>query len=305
VPQVEGEEKGSDDFGKEAIIKTFYEGPSSSGCRCCINWVENKPPELSKAIAKSYDEAAIHLYKVKDHSSDYSIFAHLPRALKFHSLDIQSPFILAAIKPILEDSGTLLTDNQTAKFFAPFHELYHVHDKIVQLQQQYDVQDMTKEHLELLVKLMDELFGVTAAEVNGLLEKKLICFDHVWTIFPRGITVYWNDSGHDRLYQVASISLIPATFDKPRVWQITCQYVKFDGTDFGLCTAKFRIDDFKGNQRISSLLVYPLGFHEDPDLEARVTERGKRMLDFQEMSYYEYDGIATDGKSYEKYHVCY
>jgi hypothetical protein len=304
VPQVEGEGKDANYFGKEAIIKTFYEGPSSP-CHCCINWVEHKPPQLSEATAKSYDEAAIRLYKVKDHSSDSSVFAHL-RALRFHSIEIQSPFILTAIKQILEDSGTFLRDNQTAKFVAPFHELYFAHSKIVHLQQQHNVQDITKKHLELLTKLMDELFGVTAAEVNGLIEKKLISFDHVWTIFPRGITVYSNADGHDRLYQVASITLIPATFQVPtRRWQITCQYVQFDGTDFGLSTTSHLIADFKGNQRISSLSVYPLGFHENLDLEARLVKRGKRMLDFQDMSYHEYNGIAIDGKSNEKYNVCY
>ena len=304
VPQIEGEEKDTNYFGREAIIKTFYEGPSSL-CRCCINWVEHKPPQLSETIAKSYDEAAIRLYKVKDHSSGSSVFSHL-RALSFHSIEIQSPFILAAIKQILEDSGTFLRDNQTAKFVRPFHELYFAHSKIVHLQQQHNDQDITKKHLELLTKLMDELFGVTATEVSGLLDKKLICFDHIWAIFPRGITVYSNADGHDRLYQTTGIVLLPATYQEPkRRWRIKCRYVQFDGIDFGLSTTNHYITDFDGNQRISSLPVYPLGFHENPDLEARLMERGKRILDFQEMGYHEYNGIAIDGKSYEKYNVYY
>ena len=177
VPQIEGEEKDSN-FGKEAVIKTFYEGPRGS-CRCCINWVECKPEELTKAVVKSHNEAAIRLYKVKDHSaSGHGVFDHL-HALKFHSVEIQSPFIVAAIKQVLEDSGMLHTDNQTAKFSEPFRELYFCYDKIVGLQQQYrsTVEDITKTHLELFTTLMNELFGNTVAEVNDLLKKKLICFE--------------------------------------------------------------------------------------------------------------------------------
>jgi hypothetical protein len=306
VPQIEGEGKDSN-FGKEAVIKTFYEGPRSS-CRCCINWVDHKPDELNKAVAKSHNEAAIRLYKVNDHSPGNCVFEQ-QHALKFHSLEIQSPFIVAAIKQVLEDSGMFLTDNQTAKFSAPFRELYFCYDKIVDIQQQYSstVEDITKKHLELLTNLMNELFGNTVAEVKNLLEKELICFDHIWTIFRKGTTVYSKVDGQDRLYRVTKVDLIKPTQDNPfRYWLIECQYVQFDGTDFGLSTTKFFILEFLGNQRISSLSVYPLGFHENPHLEARLMERGKRMLDFQDMSYYEYNGIGIDEtpENEAKYTVC-
>jgi hypothetical protein len=306
VPQIRGEVEESEKscyVGKKAIIKTFYEGPSSNSnsCRCCINWVEQRPAQLSEATAKTYDEAAIRVYKMKDHSS--RTFAYLT-PLMFHSIEIQSPFILAAIKEILEESYTFLSDNQTAKFEAPFHALYFAHGKIAQLLQQSSIVDETRIHLEILTKLMDEIFTTTSDVVSGLLEKGLIRFDLLWTIFPRGIMVYSHIDECDRIYEVISSTLLEGTFqDKAPTWCIRCRCVQFDGTEFGFSTADFLIKSFDGNQKISSLFVYPLGFHEDCGLKTRLIERGKRLLDFQGMSFHGYSGIGVDvelNRDYEK-----
>jgi hypothetical protein len=308
VPQIQGKVKESEEFhcvGKKAVIKTFYEGPSSNSnsCRCCINWVEQRPAQLPEATAKMYNEAAIRVYKTKDHSS--CTFAYLT-PLMFHSIEIQSPFILAAIKEILEESYIFLSDNQTAKFQAPFHALYFAHDKIVQLLQESSILGETRTHLEMLTKLMDEMFANTSEVVSGLLEKRLIRFDLLWTIFPRGIMVYSYINEHDRLYEVISCTFLRGTFqDQTPKWCIRCRYVQFDGTEFGFSTVDFSIESFDGNQKISSLFVYPLGFHGNCDVEARLIERGKRLLDFQGMSLHGYSGIGIDVELKKKYTVCY
>lgn len=53
------------------------------------------------------------------------------------------------------------------------------------------------------------------------------------------------------------------------------------------------IPKFDGNLPIINLTNYPLEFHPDRDrVKVRLTERGKKVLEYQELKYCEYEGLA-------------
>jgi hypothetical protein len=157
---------------------------------------------------------------------------------------------------------------------------------------------------------MEDLFSETSLEVSDLHSRKMISCRRVWTIFPKGILVYSRVKGHDRIYQVIDIHSAMLTDRRATAsakWIIRCRYVLFDGNFFGMATTALIIPAFNGIRKISSLPVYPLGFHTDSSLEHRLRERGERILGFQDTAYRDYNGtgVATVDRSeddvYEEY----
>ncbi|KAF8865079.1 P-loop containing nucleoside triphosphate hydrolase protein [Acephala macrosclerotiorum] len=293
IPTVEPEQKV---LGKHALVQYFYEGPKK--CDCCINWVEKEPIQVPEASKQQYENAAIHVYKAKDHKSSSTTFGGV-MATRYKSIEIQSQIISDLITPVLIEIGMVLPKKGKIQFSPPFNELYFAQPKIKEIQQQYAEGTDESAHLEKLMELMDKLFSETSSEVKDLREKRMISCPLIWTIFPKGILVYSRVRGHDRIYQVIDTSSdILTTVDKKEVlvarWEITCRYVIFDGTRFGMATTTLKIPAFKGVKNISSLPVYPLGYHSDATLEQKLLERGERMLAFQDMSHWEYEGVGLN-----------
>lgn len=74
--------------------------------------------------------------------------------------------------------------------------------------------------------------------------------------------------------------------------RVRCRYVRFDGVRFGTTRTTIHIHDFHGDRLVTDLPIYPLGFHADPKLEETLAERGLRALEYQGISYQQYDGSA-------------
>jgi hypothetical protein len=289
IPEVQSQNQT---LGINPHIQTFFEGPKK--CDCCPNWIEKAPTELPEVAKERYDQASVRVYKKKDHESGSSTLGGLV-SLKDETVEIQSRIIIDLIRPILADVGRLVPEKNKIKFESPFRDLYFAHSKIVQLLHKYRTESNERQHLEVLVKVMDGLFSKMSSEVKGFLERKTISFKYVWTLFPKNIIVYHRDGNTDRLYQVVNLEYQPPPIDKmkiPAYWQVNCRYFIFDGKNFGTCEETWRISEFDNVRSISSLTTYPVGYHSDAKLEQKLAERAKRILDFQDMSYCEYDGVA-------------
>ncbi|KAL8797101.1 MAG: hypothetical protein Q9182_007241, partial [Xanthomendoza sp. 2 TL-2023] len=285
APQVELEEK---DRGGNALVQTFYEGPAR--CKCCTNWVEKPPPGIPEATQDRYDQAAIRIYRKKGGTKMYgSILSQ-----RITEIEIQSPVIIKAIQPLLTEVGMPVhSERHGLVMSSPFKELYFAHPKILNLVQQYEPGSLERTHLDILAQTLGELFADVSREVTDLNAEKRTSFEYLWTLFPKDIIVYSRMHGLDRLYQV-----ITAEQNK-ECFHVLCRYVCFNGERFGTARAGFHIQMFNGYKPISELLVFPLGFHSDPDLEERLADRGLGVLDFQGTSYRNYNGSAIAAKNDE------
>ena len=83
-------------------------------------------------------------------------------------------------------------------------------------------------------------------------------------------------------------------------WQITCEFIEFDGQVYGISSTILPIFSFSENRCITELRVYPLKFHKDPNIEARLTERGARLVNYQSTNYVDYTGVAYDDSGWER-----
>ena len=290
IPQVDFEHNHA--LGESAHIQTFHEGPKK--CDCCPNWVEKPPTELPETAKEQYDKASVRLFRRKDHGSDYGTIGGLV-SQRDDAVEIQSRIIVDLIRPILAEVGRLAPENDKIKFKAPFRDLYFAHAKILRLAQRHAPESMEGRHLKVLVDTMEKLFQTTSREVDDLLRRNTISYKYIWALFPKDLIVYSRVNDHDRLYQVVDVEeSIPAkdSTSSPS-WRIECRFLRFDGTNFGQRTKVFLIYKYTHVKRVTSLTVYPLGCHkEQPLIEQKQLERGRRILEFQYMTQCEHEGIA-------------
>jgi len=297
TPSLRVQEKESD-RGADPIVKTLYEGKGSGGGH--YNWVETPPKQLKDKTAKAYDRVAIKLYKVKD-PQQHTIAGRTP--LKNHSIDIQSPLLVNALKPVVQEAGVFLDEHDIAKFAEPFKPLYFCYDKIFALRYQATKDVMFQNHLELLTELMADLFGTMRKKLRNLRQSHLINYELAWTYFPKGSILFCGAGDCERLFRI-----LDTTYQCDQAGQrleIGCEHIVFTGVTFEWKTTTLEIPAFGGNVPITSLPHYPLEFHADVNtLEARLVARGKKVLDFQGLEYRGYTGTGLGDKR-KKYNVSY
>ena len=276
-------------FGTNAVIKTLYKHPKKG-------WVETRPKQTSNKTIKVYDRVAIKVYKIEDEGKP--IINGRP-ALKTQSVEIQSPLLVAALKDIFEPLGTFLGAHGPATITTPFKPLFFGYDKIMDLYDRTYGDTMLKDHLHVLMELMNDLFGSTLTRLHHLRESKLICYELAWTYFPRGSSIYCNTDGCERLYRV----LDTKSDLMGNVLEVTCQELAFNGIKFEWRPAKVEIPHFDGNVPITSLCSYPLAFHKNVNLlKSRLIARGESVLDYQQLKYREYHGTGKSDDSEIKRH---
>lgn len=287
------------DRGTSPIVKTFYEGKGSGNGH--YNWVESPPKQLKDKTAKAYDRVAIKLYKVKDPQQN-TVAGRTP--LKNHSIDIQSPVLVAALKPIVQEAGAFLDEYDIAKFAEPFKPLFFCYDKIFALRQQVTKDPILQNHLELLTGLIADLFGNARKKLRSMRQSQLINYELAWTYFPKDSILYCGAGDCERLFRVMDTAYLKDSTGE-RI-EILCEHVVFTGVTFDWKTTTLEIPVFSGNVPITSLPHYPLEFHTDINsLKARLVARGKKVLDFQGLEYREYAGTGLSDKC-KKYNVsCY
>ena len=277
------------DFGTNPIIKTLYENAKKG-------WTESPPKQISPKTVKTFDRVAIKVYKVVDISKPA---INGRSVLKTQTIEIQSPALVAALKPLLQPYGTFLAVHETASFREPFKPLFFAYDDILELRNNPNKDASFAEHLRLLLQLLKDEFGTVSTRLQHLHESELICHDLAWTYFPKGTIVYHGAKDSERLYRV-----IDTGYDcHKKLVMINCQYMEFNGSKFAWSTASLDLPSFAGNVPINSLPSYPLSYHVNrQNVEAKMLSRGKAVLEYQDLQYRKYHGTGKSDDAHRKRH---
>jgi hypothetical protein len=228
------------------------------------------------------------MFKVAD-SSKPTISGRTP--LKIHAIDIQSPYLVAALKDIVEDEGINLEVSETAHFEEPFKPLFFSYDKILSLSES-TTEPLLAQHLKLLVTVLNEIFSDLMRTLANLKKSRLISYGLAWTHFPRGSHVYSSSNGCSRVCKVISTAYETSSELGDR-FTLNCEEIAFDGTTFSWRPQRLKIPKFAGNQPVDSLPSFLFDFHPKKDLvEMRLKERAKKALEYQELCYREYTGVG-------------
>lgn len=272
------------EFGTSASIKVFYEGKNLGRG---INWVETPPKQLNEKVARANNRVAIKIFKIKDPEQP-TISGKTP--VKIHQIEIQSAILVAALKDIVKHEGMYLETTECAKFQEPFKPLFFCYDKIMALYDKTKSGGILKQHLKLLVQVMDEMFGSFMTHLKHLNASKLISYKLAWTYFRKNSMLFCPSKDAERIFRVISTSYEcnPAPHFK-----IHCEEIAFDGEKFVWKPTTQQFPPFAGNLPVTELPVYPLEFHDDPEaVKERLIVRAKKALDYQELTYCEYTGVG-------------
>jgi hypothetical protein len=277
------------ELGANASVKTMYEGPLSR--EGIYDWVDYPPRQLSKSAAKAQDRVAIKVFKVKD--LDKPVISGR-FSLRYHMIEVQNPLLVAALGEILKEQDVHLDVSENATFSHPFPELYFGYDGIVAKHRSLDETDPAhplKPFLLLLIRLLDDIFADTRAKLKALRADGLMSYKLAWTLFPQNTTVISWGNNCELLSKVTETSYNCAPGKS--VFVIHGKVLRFDGRGFLWEDFSISIDSFTGNRPITELSAYPLEFHEAAaDVRTRLTARGRKVLDFQGLTYVNYRGIA-------------
>ncbi|EEH50656.2 uncharacterized protein PADG_06735 [Paracoccidioides brasiliensis Pb18] len=275
--------------GLDAVVKTLYEG--KNGREGFYDWQDYPPrQQMSKKAAKENDRVAIVVYKVKDLSKPV-ISGRF--SLKYHSIGIQSPVLISALKDILKKEEIYLEGSEVAKFEDPFTPLYFRSDEITEMYKTAEPGSVLRAHAELLLKLMGDMFSETKIRVKRLQESGLVSWALAWAYFPRGSYLYSWDANREILLQV--LDTVYRTEGFKRHLLIRCRAIVFDGQNFTWEEEHFKIPHFSGNMPVTDLPHYPLRFCENPEaVISRLKARATNVLDLQGLHYKSYTDVALD-----------
>ncbi|KAL9620354.1 MAG: hypothetical protein Q9160_005153 [Pyrenula sp. 1 TL-2023] len=273
--------------GSTATVQKFYEGRPT--CKCCVNWVEKQPAKVPDEAQEKYDGVAIRIYHSKDHSK--ATLGGL-KTVSPQWLVIQSPVIIKALEPIFKGIGRASSGKGSVHVNAPFQDLFFAYSGILAAYGEYEQGSEEKQHLGVLKEVTDELLCETTSEVSDLQAKKLITHHYLWTLFPKGIIVVSKEEGKECLFEVTSYDTSTST--------VNCQYVAFDGFNYGVKRKNFTELYFWGTRAIYELNVYPLSFHKSrEDLERHTIQRSRKVLRYQETMHADY-GQSEVGEDIEQ-----
>lgn len=221
-------------------------------------------------------------------------------------MKIRSPHILEALKSVAPyyPGAPIITEREVT-YETPYKLPLHCYDD-PQLYRNTSEDDSAKLHVSLLLRVIRQEMGGYIDELATVLPAKKITFTLVWTIFRPGTMIFTETYGAPEQYRVYSIAY---GRDKGGAFlKITCEQIDFDGKRFRTTKKNLKLLEFLGVVDISSLSVYPLQFHLDPETTTRsLIERGHKWFNIQRAAprTMTYTGICTCvdhswGKTYDE-----
>ena len=273
----------------------WYEGPKSSHSSGW-DWQDYPPKPMSESTMKALEEHAIAVYKVKD-TQKVAVGNRYP--LKVYQIFIHEPLLLQALQPILKKHGTHVNVQISLEMMAPFAPLYFGMPEIIALYKATSDETPLKGLLELLIKVLDDVFFTIKKQVRSLRAQRLITYEQAWMFFPTDTILYTYGRNSEMLSKVVTCEKGGTRLT------ITVKTLTFDGNGFVWREKKLHIPRFEGNIPITELSHYPIEFHEDSErLKRQLMDRGRKVLDLQGLHYRTYDGIAQElGKGNASHNV--
>jgi hypothetical protein len=176
-------------------------------------------------------------------------------------------------------------------FQAPFNPFVHRWTQFTAaLNEQED--HATKEHLQLLYNTLEAELKDTISAKHDYIKNKVITFEHLWTIFQPGSTLYTEEWGRD----CGSKFLNGDYYEHPKYgpcYRVIAQKVDWDGDMFGYANCQHIILSFGGTMPIAALDAFPLEFHPDQkNIKSQLRNRGKLFERYHGYHYKAYKNFA-------------
>ncbi|OJI97958.1 hypothetical protein ASPVEDRAFT_24871 [Aspergillus versicolor CBS 583.65] len=269
--------------GSECAIQTLYEGPPK--CRCCKNWVEQYPDDLRMAIEQQprTKQRALIVRMGINHGDG--------KPLALHSVVIQSQSLKDTLGEVFEGYKGITPSLKKVVFKAPFRPFFYRWSRFCQILERQKKEDPTAAtYTQLLFDVLKAELAETMAEVDDLLQHRVVTYRMLWALFEPGVCVVTSASGSERFFLVEDCEYN----DEKGYLGVVVRFVDWDGKRFGYDTGCLAICGFAGTKAITDLDVFPVAFHPSREqAEAAAISRGRRFRELCGLQYMAYSGLIT------------
>jgi hypothetical protein len=171
------------------------------------------------------------------------------------------------------------------------------------------------DEVNVALQFVAEDYGSTMDSLASLAEHNEITFDLLWTLFPPDTTVYTKSNLlHEHQLLKLKMGEYGSCDNGSKFFSMDLKFISHDGAKIGWAETKLQINQFEGAKKVHNLLCFPLAQHPERDeIEAQLSQRGRRYLELQQPTYQEYAGaaivedqsvIVNDGYKKVTIHVC-
>lgn len=117
---------------------------------------------------------------------------------------------------------------------------------------------MTKSHVDLLYKLLEEEFREILSSKNNLIANGVITHSLLWTIFEPDEPILSIVDGRQRVFSFES-----GEMNKTGCFVVKGKYIDSDGSKFGYMSHSMTVFPYEGTSSITELPVFPLAYHSN------------------------------------------
>lgn len=207
------------------------------------------------------------------------------------SVIIQSPYLKKVLCTVMKDYPGIVPNVSRLVFYAPFECFVHRWDEFAAEMASASHDDITKEHLGLLYRILQEELGEIITLRQDYFNNKAITFSHLWTLFVPGDTILTTKHG-----KPLAVRFKRGYFGMTqcgRAYQMECECIDWDGVTLGWVACNLMVPEFIGARPFPELPSYPIQFHEQPELiKALLKNRGRKFESLCGYHYKAYEGVA-------------
>lgn len=268
--------------GMISDVKNLYQ--TKPDARGKSTWVDKYPDDLEEAAENA--ETARYALLIRNKKCYDG-----RKKLQIDSIVVQSPLLKAVLGTVLKDYPGITTNLERLTFQAPFEPFVHRWSQFSEAARTEEDLE-TKAHLDLFYKTLElELTDAIKARDDFILNG-VITYDTCWMIFEPGTIVF---AVEDK--QKVAVRLTNATYVQTRcgnAYRLSCEYVGWDGENFGFGSTTLNVWEFRGTAKITALSAFPLKYHAAIDrVKEELIRRGTVFVKLQGYHYKHYEGIAT------------
>lgn len=268
-------------LGMKCDLKNLYQKEDERGR---TSWTDKYPEDLDEAAENEI--TARYAILVRNKKSFDS-----RKKLEIDSIVIQSPLLKQVLTKVLKDYPGVTPTLNRLIFQAPFNPFVHRWTQLTTALEEQE-EGETKDHVHLLHTVLEAELRDTIAAKADYIKNKVITFEHLWTIFQPGTTLYSNE--WDR--HCGSKFSNGSYYEHPKYgpcYGVNAQKVDWDGDKFGYASNQHIILAFAGTRPIASLDAFPLSFHPDQKkIKAQLLKRGKLFEHYHGYHYKAYKAFA-------------
>lgn len=268
----------------KSYAKTLYEGESK--CHCCINWVEEYPPDLAEP--SNFEDDGSHALILR-YAKSHKPLAKNP--LRLYSITITSEVLKTVVRNVLERYPGISTHVEDLTFTPPFEPFFH---RWTQLLDALEVEsnELAQKHIGLLIDTLKRELGPDIKRAKELLAQNEVDFRLLWTIFPPGSAAFGKIEDHEQAFLVSGGDYQEGEAGK--MYLLDLAFLDFDGKKYGWRQEKASIIEFKGTRKIRELHYVPKQFVPLPaEVFEEHTQRGKKAQELCVGGYKAHRGIIA------------